>query len=676
MIDQSSDTKCLLRTWNSQDRKKGELVMMKLFKFGMMMVLAVLVCYVPCSVWGADVGERSLDKGLPDGSQEAVADGPFIFVDNTTGTSVYLFQSVLNEGRKISGAIEDMKYYIAPYFVFMAPKSPDITELDDKAVLTVNAQTYSDAILDQALETIRGGLPLEDRSRLSHSNISRLNHSITSFDIQSLPGVSINPIGDDNQRVQLQPVQPITFYIEKSEIKPFKELLAKGQLNLVTKVNYMGKDVQLISMGIGQTDKTLTEKILKDVTGGSAFVTADEVLNVAKGVLGEKGIYIYRDPYTDKKIMEKLWRIFEQEQEKHESFVIRSREDARKLDKALIDGLGIEPGGFLPIINYWDVFEMTHDIAAIKEREEAVRKSYKKFNGSLTGKIWGVIKEFIVSGTVDVSTVTETDDETEIDRRVSAYLDHFKIRNGKEVIFTARGLDLFETGDVQTILNSGALIIAIEPYNAPRDLFSIARFQVQRGKIAAFSIRYSRPKLERQKSYETTTIYTRETWRHPDRTGLAHLDDWVYADRGWKIERSSITLRCNAWAGWVDNGGTWARLDSDSITQDSFHVYGELRLKQEMSNRKGWMKAEGTFTQYVEEERVETEKYVIAPGNELNVPVPSDPFGRQTTIEGLIVYYEDGSTKAPTSAGTYEDFSFSYGKKLPRDVIFRALPRD
>jgi hypothetical protein len=647
--------------------------MRKLFSFfAVLMVLAILLCISPCPVWSADSGNLPANPGLDDGSQEALADGPFIFTDSTTGTAIYIYQSALNRGRTIRGEIEGMKYYIAPYFIFMTPKAPNITEVGNKVLLTVDVHTYTDGILDQVLEIIRGGLPYEYRSRLSHSNISRMSHFSTSFEIQSSPGISINTIGGQHERVQLQPTQPVTFHIDQDKIETFKPLLAKGQLNISVKVNYMGKDLHLVEMGIGQADKTLTEKALKDVVGGSAFVTADEVVDIVKKVLREKGIYDYRDPYTDEKIMEKLSRILDREMEEHDAFIIRSREDARRIDEILFDGMGLEPNEFLPITTYWDVFEETRNITDIKDREEAVRKSYKKLNGSLTGKIWGVLREFIVEGNAKVDAVKETTDEAEIDKLVSEYLDHFKIRSGKEVVFTARGLDLFETGNVQTLLNSGILIVTIEPYNAIRDYVSIARFQPSRGKIAAFSVRYSKPRIEQRKTYETQTISSHERWRRPDRTGLRHLNEWVYVTPGWKIDPSTITVKCNSWAGWVDQEGTWARMDE--VTPDGFHVSGALRLKQEVSNRHGWMKAEGEFIQYVESEIVETEKYSIASGNELNVPIPLDHFGRNPTIDGITVYYEDGSTRIVTYPGAYEDFS--YVEKLPRNVIFRAFPHN
>ncbi|GHS98581.1 hypothetical protein AGMMS50276_20640 [Synergistales bacterium] len=633
----------------------------------MFLLTLATLCAYGGTAWASEAA-----SGDGEGGAIALADGPFTFTDRTTGIEIYVYQSVKNEVRLREKEIEKLKYYIAPYFVFLTPKSPDITVVDDKGILTLNVQTFNDGVIDQALELIRGTLPEADRSIVSRSSVSRMSHREMSVEVRAMPGVSIQSIGGQGwNNVHLQPLQPITFHVDKPRIDVFKQLLSKGQLDIALHVKYMGKDVNMAQMGINQQDKALTEKAISYVLAGAAYVDAEEFLNVVTRILTEKNIYMYLDPYVDRKIMDVVLDIFQKESAKQEDFVIRSREDARKIDEALLDGMNLETKNFLPVTTWWDVYEQTHDIVNAKERAKEHEKRYMAFASSIVGKIWGVVNGFAVQGEGDANVKSDEEYEREREANVSRFLDHFKIREGKEVVFTARGLSLVEKGAVERILNAGSVVVLIQPYNKPTDYTTVARFRPEKGKVTAFSVKYSKEKLEMQKNYETPWVETGWVkWYNADKTGLTHLDAKIYPDPNWKIYAPSITLTREA-ERMYDSGGSWVELKD--ITVDGFRVTGPVRVVKTPQDRRARMRGVGTFLQYVEAETVNTEKYPITPGNEMNIRIPEDPFGdkRQWSVDSVTVYYDDGSTRVVNYPGTYE--GFSYFEKLPRNIIFRAL---
>jgi hypothetical protein len=80
----------------------------------------------------------------------------------------------------------------------------------------------------------------------------------------------------------------------------------------------------------------------------------------------------------------------------------------------------------------------------------------------------------------------------------------------------------------------------------------------------------------------------------------------------------------------------------------------------------------GDFIQYLDEEVVETEKYPIAPGKEINVPLS---LGRPITVRSITIYYENGNTQVVTSPGAYPGAFYvsNFKRENPDHVIFRAF---
>ncbi len=273
------------------------------------------------------------------------------------------------------------------------------------------------------------------------SALSPHNYELVSLDI---PELSIRGALDkrmkDEQNKDVDATYPITVWVPAEKAKEFEGAYRTGAFDLVKRTTIAFRPKQTITVRYDAATKKRFQNELKRLSGGSAWVTKNDLENAVENSLSAECVNYYIDPEVSdgaqKMVMEQFNKMFETS--KKEEFRIKTVEDMIQFGKAFVrdQNMDVEP-----IVELWkrvehDYFNKTNNISGNLqlEVEKALKKIPVKVNG---GVDWA--KQFNSGCTVDLT--------------------------GNEVVITARGIDLISVADIDAIFSKTITLSASEYKN-------------------------------------------------------------------------------------------------------------------------------------------------------------------------------------------------------------------
>ncbi len=323
------------------------------------------------------------------GSKEALKETAIRYTDTFTGKEFMVFESVGNEGYEQQQQFSKMTFYVAPLFRLIpepgTTKGYQRTAYSQRGVVqyTFFVECFHPRINEQALEKVNAYYSKTKGNYVfTKQQMHHMRHGKVLIEAANLPSwVQIDPvvIGTDspNSTVMLDAVEEFTVSVPMDVDKDFQTRLDNGlKFNFIVYFNVMNLSRLQLSWSVADIRSTSTYKQIN--SGGTHYVTADQVQKMTQQVAEQRKVYYYQDPEISDKIQAKAMSLFDQIRGDMQQLTAQNRQQAAELEAKLITGTGLSPNDFKPLTLMWDVYERLETTSDHQTANRIIQDAYQR----------------------------------------------------------------------------------------------------------------------------------------------------------------------------------------------------------------------------------------------------------------------------------------------------------
>ncbi|MBX9582281.1 MAG: hypothetical protein K2X87_18415 [Gemmataceae bacterium] len=407
----------------------------------------------------ADPPPPAVAPAPPTTSKSAVRNTEIDFIDPLTGSQVTVFESVATP-------TDPARYYYSPT---LRP-----LPFDESGRKYDEVPVAGGTVVSLRVQYSHPGLPDQARRAMARAvqNVagapSPMRLSGLSFTCPNAPYAAVAPLGEPGAgRLNLGETGLIAVTVPADRVAEFKRLIdSKTGLILDARVYHESLGLQRASVGVSADDLKGTDQYRAADQGGAEYVTAAGVRAMYQQALGADKLRRYQDnPWIGAELDRASATFFAQLAGKMGERHIRSVEEAAALNKVVMEGLGLDPKAYQPIVLMYKYLDVLGDTTDHKRANQLAREVVT--NGGIKGGLnVGIDLDFVKIG-VDWGghwsnmgkEMFKSDDELRRFRQT------YHRKEGDGALVLGRGLKLVDRATFTANIGlavSGELVVPVE----------------------------------------------------------------------------------------------------------------------------------------------------------------------------------------------------------------------
>ncbi len=195
--------------------------------------------------------------------------------------------------------------------------------------------------------------------------VSRMTVRLVTITFPDYPRFRVTPYCSMDAECRMNSKQVFVVRVPKGQKDEFEKSFLAQLTRVTFTIFYRKKDVSESYIGWGAQDIQNTSSYKSVISGGSNFVSANQVQTVLNEAINSKSVVIFRK-FLDV--------------DGSNSVFVKSRDQAAATDAQLMTGTGLTAQQFAPITVMWDVTEQISNSTSFSDANDHIRAYFNKVN--------------------------------------------------------------------------------------------------------------------------------------------------------------------------------------------------------------------------------------------------------------------------------------------------------